>query len=125
MPDSVPHTRTHTHHPHLHPPALVLPPAPPQIDIDAAPIEDGWLRAILDPTSHTNLTVASSSSTSTPQRYSFAALIDELFWEHHINFHPMVSCCWGGTIDANVVLADSMAMFQGLRKLGIRAHGWQ
>lgn len=69
--------------------------------------------------------MATSSSTSVPQRYSFAALIDELFWEHHINFHPMVSCCWGGTIDPKAVLADSMGMFQGLRRLGIRAHGWQ
>jgi len=53
-----------------------------------------------------------------------AALIDELLYEHHVQFEPLVSCCWKETADNRTTLADSYSLFHELRTRGIRAHGW-
>ena len=51
-------------------------------------------------------------------------LIDELFFEHHVNFQPLVSCCWQETSDPNASLHTSYKLFTELRRHGIRMHGW-
>lgn len=52
-----------------------------------------------------------------------AALIDEFFFEHHVNLEPLASCCWG-TSNMNETGASSFRLFSKLRQLGIRAHSW-
>jgi hypothetical protein len=49
--------------------------------------------------------------------------IDELFFEHHVNFAPMVKS-WRDVINKDELLEDSYRIFTDLRKKGIRAHGW-
>jgi hypothetical protein len=49
--------------------------------------------------------------------------IDELFFEHHVNFAPMVKS-WGDVINKDQLLQDSYNLFADLRTKGIRAHGW-
>eukprot|EP00877_Chromochloris_zofingiensis_P006437 jgi/Chrzof1/2046/UNPLg00703.t1 len=52
-----------------------------------------------------------------------AALIDEMAYEHHVNFKPMLSY-WGTTADMSQTLKDSYEIFKRLRHKGIRVHGW-
>lgn len=49
-------------------------------------------------------------------------LIDEFFFEHHVNFQPM-NPSWGTHKEVQQ-LADSYEIFKRLRQVGIRAHGW-
>jgi hypothetical protein len=74
-----------------------------KLDIDNTPVEEGIINALLaDPVA--------------------ISLIDELFWEHHVNVEEM----WGswGTQKENHTIADSYRLFTKLRQLGIRAHSW-
>ena len=50
------------------------------------------------------------------------ALIDDFYWEHHVNFQPMVKY-WATGRSART-MNDSIAMFAGLREAGVRAHSW-
>eukprot|EP00877_Chromochloris_zofingiensis_P014514 jgi/Chrzof1/9316/UNPLg00285.t1 len=52
-----------------------------------------------------------------------AALIDEMAYEHHVDFKPMLSY-WGTTADMSQTLKDSYEIFKRLRHKGIRVHGW-
>jgi hypothetical protein len=49
-------------------------------------------------------------------------LIDEMFYEHHVNTKPMWP--WWGTQNAKAILADSYRNFTRLRAVGIRMHSW-
>lgn len=50
--------------------------------------------------------------------------IDEMFWEHHVNFQPMVDCCWRRTAHPSSKQEDSLKLFGALRSAGIRMHSW-
>jgi hypothetical protein len=50
--------------------------------------------------------------------------IDEFFFEHHVNFAPMLKLGWADTYNKNKTLFDSYKLFSDLRFKGIRAHGW-
>lgn len=52
-----------------------------------------------------------------------AKLVDEFFYEHHVQFPEMLSF-WGSSADPNATLWDSYQMFYGLRQKGIRAHSY-
>jgi hypothetical protein len=52
------------------------------------------------------------------------ALVDEFVYEEHVNFGPMVKCCWRATANPNLTLHDSYQHFLQLRAKGIRAHSW-
>eukprot|EP00798_Chlamydomonas_sp_ICE-L_P006789 gene6789-30754_t len=49
-------------------------------------------------------------------------LIDEMFYEHHVNFHLMNK--YWGTDNSPTHIDDSYRIFLSLRKKGIRMHGW-
>lgn len=49
-------------------------------------------------------------------------LIDEFFFEHHVNFQPL-NDHWNTSEEA-MELTDSYELLKRLRSLGIRAHGW-
>jgi hypothetical protein len=51
------------------------------------------------------------------------ALIDEFFFEEHVNFSEMLPY-WGGTVGPNSSLASSYQTFNKLRSAGVRAHSW-
>jgi len=51
------------------------------------------------------------------------ALIDEFFFEEHVEFKEMMGH-WAGTVKQGTTLADSYAMFHKLRSYGVRAHSW-
>lgn len=51
----------------------------------------------------------------------YSALIDELFFEHHVNIGAMRGW-WGNEVDGT--LQDSIHLFQSLRQVGIKAHAW-
>lgn len=74
-----------------------------KIDIDDTPLELEFIRQVM----------------SDPQ---VAALVDELFFEHHVNFKPMQPD-WH-TANEIQQLSDSYEIFTRLRQLGIRAHSW-
>lgn len=74
-----------------------------KIDIDHPPTEIPLLRQLL----------------ATP---SLQALVDELFFEHHVNFFPI--CQSWGTCSDSASYKDSLDLFTTLRKQGIRAHSW-
>jgi hypothetical protein len=77
-----------------------------KIDIDNSPVELQFINQIL-----TNRNISS--------------LIDELFFEHHYNMHPMVDFGWSTSGSASgMTMVDSANIFIGLRNLGIRAHVW-
>jgi hypothetical protein len=59
--------------------------------------------------------------TSNPQ---LVELVDEFIYEEHVQFEPMVKCCWRRTAHPNRTLHDSYQLFLNLRKMGIRAHSW-
>ena len=50
-------------------------------------------------------------------------LVDELFYEHHVETPPMHSC-WSTEGDLPLKMSDSYAMFYKLREKGVRAHSW-
>lgn len=50
------------------------------------------------------------------------SLVDEFFFEHHVNFQPMLK--YWQTNKETMQLSDSYEIFGALRKHGIRAHGW-
>jgi hypothetical protein len=75
-----------------------------KLDIDNAEVEDKFIAQIMsDP--------------------SLSSLIDEMFFEHHINMEPLASCCWVMT-ESNITMVDSAKIFLGLRRKGIRMHVW-
>ena len=74
-----------------------------KIDIDNTDVEMQFVRQLLgDPVA--------------------AALVDELFFEHHVNFLPMMKN-WKNPHEV-MTLKDSYDIFVKLRNMGIRAHGW-
>jgi hypothetical protein len=75
-----------------------------KLDIDHAPVENELINQIL----------------ADPEIYS---RIDEFFFEHHVNFEPMVGY-WGAADNATFTLEYSYQVFTALRERGIRAHGW-
>ncbi|GBF93703.1 hypothetical protein Rsub_06806 [Raphidocelis subcapitata] len=75
-----------------------------KLDIDAAAVEIPILKAL----------------TEDPEAVK---LVDEFFFEHHVNFPPMRPY-WGGTLDEGIGLAESMQLFLEIRKKGVRAHSW-
>jgi hypothetical protein len=50
------------------------------------------------------------------------ALVDEFFWEHHVDFEPMNRAWHLAGYCRN--MNDSLNMFSALRRAGIRAHSW-
>lgn len=50
-------------------------------------------------------------------------LVDEFFFEHHVNF-PHLAGAWRGTADMSKGLNDSYMMLSKMRMKGIRSHGW-
>eukprot|EP01097_Dermamoeba_algensis_P008656 TRINITY_DN5853_c0_g4_i2.p1 TRINITY_DN5853_c0_g4~~TRINITY_DN5853_c0_g4_i2.p1 ORF type:complete len:366 (-),score=81.39 TRINITY_DN5853_c0_g4_i2:80-1177(-) len=75
-----------------------------KLDIDTAPVEMAFIKQIIEE----------------PEVHN---LLDEFFFEHHVNFHHM-NTYWGNSIDRNLHLSDTYKLLTHLRKLGIRAHGW-
>jgi hypothetical protein len=61
-----------------------------------------------------------SSPLPSPQ---IMALVDEFYWEHHVNMEPLASCCWATTKLPKKQEA-SLAYFSKLRAAGLRAHSW-
>lgn len=51
------------------------------------------------------------------------ALVDEVFFEHHVNFEPLIGA-WGNTTDQSLTLSDSYQLMFFFRKAGVRFHGW-
>ena len=49
-------------------------------------------------------------------------LIDEMFFEHHVNTKPMWP--WWGTANSPILLKDTYRIFTELRTKGIRMHSW-
>ncbi|KAJ9530211.1 hypothetical protein QJQ45_023496 [Haematococcus lacustris] len=83
-----------------------------KLDIDHAPTEASFIQQILDNT-------------------ELSSRIDELFWwvhashmEAHFNVPPLINCCWGGSADKSMGFSKVHHIFNRLRELGIRAHGW-
>lgn len=75
-----------------------------KLDIDNTPIEEKFIALIAnDP--------------------SIIALIDEMFFEHHINMEPLATCCWH-TSHSSITMVDSANIFLGFRRKGIRMHVW-
>ena len=76
-----------------------------KIDIDNTPIEEALLEQLL-------------------ADRALTALVDELYFEHHVVNTPMWHYGWkGGTVTTHTLL-DSYKLFSRLRELGIRAHSW-
>jgi hypothetical protein len=79
-----------------------------KVDIDSPHIENQIIEAILrDP--------------------ELIALVDELFYEYHVNFGPM-NKIWFETLQPaaypKATLSDAYKLFYALRKTGIRVHSW-
>ena len=56
-----------------------------------------------------------------------AALIDELYFEHHVKRHPLGRTHFGwahSVSETNCNITDSYEVFARLREKGIRAHSW-
>lgn len=53
---------------------------------------------------------------------ALSALIDELYFEHHVMMSPMNACCWRYNNQGDV--KSSHELFAKLRRRGIRAHSW-
>jgi hypothetical protein len=81
-----------------------------KLDIDSAPIEESIIQ---------NLLAGDSENGGT------SALIDELMYEHHVNFWPM-NGPWhiASTSKKDGDLLTSYNLFRDLRRKGIRAHSW-
>jgi len=74
-----------------------------KIDIDNAPIETLLLQQL--------------ASTK-----SLQLLVDEMFFEHHVNFQPI--CNNWGVCQDSTTYKSSLELFTNLRKAGIRIHSW-
>jgi len=75
-----------------------------KVDIDNNAVEEGLVSGLLhDP--------------------ELLSLIDEFYWEHHINMPPMAKI-WGNQISRTRNQKDSIEMFRSLREAGVRAHSW-
>mmetsp|Transcript_1897 Transcript_1897/g.4158 ORF Transcript_1897/g.4158 Transcript_1897/m.4158 type:complete len:442 (-) Transcript_1897:141-1466(-) len=75
-----------------------------KLDIDNNPVEEGIVKELVaDP--------------------ELMSLIDEFFWEHHINMHPM-KLAWKDQISETATQRDSIQFFRTLREHGVRAHSW-
>jgi len=81
-----------------------------KLDIDSAPIEEPIVQSLL---------------ADDPENGGASALIDELMFEHHVNFYPM-NQPWGLAADSKKDgdLLTSYNLFRDLRRKGIRAHSW-
>ena len=58
---------------------------------------------------------------------SLAALIDELYYEHHVHLSPMSIKAWANGLHGNKTqqtIETSYEIFTRLREMGIRAHSW-
>jgi hypothetical protein len=81
-----------------------------KLDIDSAPIEEPIVQNLL---------------ADDPENGGASALIDELMFEHHVNFYPM-NGPWkispNSTKDGD--LFTSYNVFRDLRRKGIRSHSW-
>ncbi len=89
-----------------------------KLDIDNVEVEEGIVRGLLaDP--------------------ALLALVDEFYWEHHVNFAPMNSadcvrttrgnpadCPGWKTHNSPQTMNDSLTLFAALRHAGVRAHSW-
>ena len=51
-----------------------------------------------------------------------SALVDDFYFEHHVVTHGAMDAPWGKEHPRDT--ADSIALFQALRRRGIRAHSW-
>ncbi|OAA54372.1 hypothetical protein SPI_08991 [Niveomyces insectorum RCEF 264] len=83
-----------------------------KLDIDSAPIEEPIVQSLL---------------ADDPENGGASALIDELMFEHHVNFWPMNGQhAWklSPTSTKDGDLLTSYNLFRDLRKKGIRAHSW-
>jgi len=81
-----------------------------KLDIDSAPIEEPMVRNLL---------------ADDPENGGASALIDELMFEHHVNYWPL-NKSWripsNSTEDGDLI--TSYNLFRNLRKKGIRSHSW-
>ncbi len=75
-----------------------------KIDIDNDPVELSIVQSFIDDPTITNL-------------------IDEFFFEHHVNKNPVEHYGWGGAAKM-MNITQSYALFNKLRDAGIRAHSW-
>lgn len=55
---------------------------------------------------------------------ALSSLIDDMYYEHHINVEPMTSCCWAGMKGSMWTLHHSYDRFIPLRSRGVRIHSW-
>lgn len=74
-----------------------------KLDIDTNEVEEAIVRSLL----------------ASPEAL---ALIDEFYWEHHVNFAP-VNYDWG-LESYNKFMNSSLPFFSALRHAGVRAHSW-
>jgi hypothetical protein len=74
-----------------------------KIDIDNTPVEEALIQQIL----------ASDE---------LLGLIDEFYFEHHVNTKPMHK--YWNTDSSPRTLVDTYRIFTAMRRRGIRAHGW-
>ena len=74
-----------------------------KIDIDNWQIEEAFVKQIL-------------------KSPALSSRIDEMYWEHHVNFAPM-KAIWG-TVHEEYTMQDSLVLFSALRHKGIRIHSW-
>lgn len=75
-----------------------------KIDIDNDPVELSIVQSFIDDPTITNL-------------------IDEFFFEHHVNQNPVEHFGWGGE-KKMMNITQSYSLFNKLRNAGIRAHSW-
>jgi hypothetical protein len=78
-----------------------------KLDIDSAPIEEPIVPSLL---------------ADDPNNGGASGLIDELMFEHHVNFYPMNGPWQTGGEKAD--LLSSYKLFRDLRRKGIRSHSW-
>ncbi len=74
-----------------------------KLDIDNNPVEEGIVSTLL----------------ASPD---LLALIDDFYWEHHVNFRPM-SNVWLD-LPPHSTMNQSLTLFDRLRRAGVRAHSW-
>lgn len=81
-----------------------------KLDIDSAPIEEPIVQSLL---------------ADDPENGGASAFIDELMFEHHVNFFPM-NGAWAIAADSKKDgdLLTSYNVFRNLRRKGIRSHSW-
>lgn len=70
-----------------------------------------------------NSAVEMSILTAFLQDHEAFGLVDEFYFEHHVDFRLMRQY-WKKTIDPDVSLSDSYQLFLKLRQKGWRAHAW-